>query len=583
MNYISNQLILDLIPPKEAFFAALVCKEWYSILQDKQVYRKYETSYEYITTSSLLEYTINNMSVNIYNIKFQKCLMKNGTIGLVESLSKKVNGIKLDIFESAALYGRLDIMKWLHENMDKIFHNCPSDNEGITNTHFNRVGSMIGTSSDNNICIGGISLGNGDENIVDVPNNLTVYDCQSNNTSTNQYITIISNAATYGNLDNIKWLLKKDFKLTNRVFKAATLKGDLTNMKWLKTNECPIQRDIFNIALENGDLDNIKWLHHNGYLFDTSSLNVAIRHGSLVNMKWLFEHGCQLNSGNYNSLNADIPVMSGNLDCMKWLLEKGCSFNRYGTFDKCLEHGDLDIMKWLHENGASFTMHTMRIVSENGNLEHMKWLLDNECPLDESNHKDIINNVTKLGNLNTMKWLFEQGCPFNKYTLDEAVIFGDLDNIKWLIENGCEFSEDAFTYALKNGRCEIMEWLYEMNCPNSETFSLMNTTRTSCENIDYMLLEYRDEAMMNKYRSSLSKEKPQDKSKDVFAGINLSGNTNVNVLDDMDEQLKNITLNRKKNDLQKTQNLAYIPEPEPEPKPEPITLKTSLLNWIKRK
>ncbi len=47
------------------------------------------------------------------------------------------------------------------------------------------------------------------------------------------------NAATNGNLENMKWLLENGCTWDEKTFSEAAYNGNLENMKWLRENSCP--------------------------------------------------------------------------------------------------------------------------------------------------------------------------------------------------------------------------------------------------------------------------------------------------------------------------------------------------------
>ena len=55
-----------------------------------------------------------------------------------------------------------------------------------------------------------------------------------------------------------------DYKPKYNTFYDAASNGDLLNMKWLKANEYPFGNYTFSWAAEFGNLDNMKWLKDNG-------------------------------------------------------------------------------------------------------------------------------------------------------------------------------------------------------------------------------------------------------------------------------------------------------------------------------
>ena len=94
------------------------------------------------------------------------------------------------------------------------------------------------------------------------------------------------NAAAYGNLENMKWMLKKRFTHDEETFAESALNGNLENMKWLLENGFSYDERTYINAAKNGKIENMKWMLENKFPHcETEIFAEAALNGKLENMK----------------------------------------------------------------------------------------------------------------------------------------------------------------------------------------------------------------------------------------------------------------------------------------------------------
>lgn len=108
-------------------------------------------------------------------------------------------------------------------------------------------------------------------------------------------ITLFRNAVISDNLEELKMLtVKYRQHLDDTIFNVAATYGNLDIMKWLLENNCPWNEYTFRFAVKHGNLENIKWLYDNGCPFDSWAFNCALQSGNKTIIQWLKEHNCPI-------------------------------------------------------------------------------------------------------------------------------------------------------------------------------------------------------------------------------------------------------------------------------------------------
>jgi len=163
---------------------------------------------------------------------------------------------------TAAWYGRLDILKYLHEN------GCP----------WTGLACYFAAQYDH----------------LEMLKYLHENGCQWDT-------HIYGIAGKKGHLEIVKYLYENDCPWDASTCKSAVTYGSLEIVKYLHTKFIEDSRpwslwDCFRCkdAIVAGRLEILKYLHENGFPIDESSCNLAVANGHFEVFEWLRENGCPL-------------------------------------------------------------------------------------------------------------------------------------------------------------------------------------------------------------------------------------------------------------------------------------------------
>ena len=99
---------------------------------------------------------------------------------------------------------------------------------------------------------------------------------------------IFADAALYGYLEVMKYMLANKFEYDSSVFNNAALNGSLDNLRWLLANNFPYNSWVFWYAAYHGSLDNLRWLLANNFPYDKR--NVLSYSKDSVVKDWVYKN-----------------------------------------------------------------------------------------------------------------------------------------------------------------------------------------------------------------------------------------------------------------------------------------------------
>jgi hypothetical protein len=217
----------------------------------------------------------------------------------------------------AAMYGNLDIMKWLLDNTAR----------GYTNGHVS-----------------------------------------------------FDTAAEYGHLHILKWLHGLDMcfgvRASRHAMDWASMNGHLEVIKWLHENRTEgCTTDAIDNAAMNGHLDVIKWLHANrteGYT--DSAIESSVENGHVEVVKWFHANG--MIDGTKKL--ARLACVNGRLEILKWIYDPlETSFIHPDIVDLSISKCHFNIVIWLHSVGINIhPKRALRFACSEGCLDMVKWICD---------------------------------------------------------------------------------------------------------------------------------------------------------------------------------------------------------------
>lgn len=115
--------------------------------------------------------------------------------------------------------------------------------------------------------------------------------------------TYVEEAARYGNVEFLKWLIEtngtlKKSLLTEDLCMIASENGQLHALQWLRSQDppCPWDEDTCSNAARNGHLNVLQWVRSQvpQCPWDEYTCSKAARNGQMKVLKWYKPHHCYL-------------------------------------------------------------------------------------------------------------------------------------------------------------------------------------------------------------------------------------------------------------------------------------------------
>jgi len=271
---------------------------------------------------------------------------------------------------------------------------------------------------------------------------------------------LVNIAAMDGHLKIMKILLGSRIPDPDVISDAAS-HGQLEMVKYLHSLGCPLKRDSLYAAASSGDLDTLKYMmvhnpgakdfpapYRNPIMREMKTSNVSIirvsrivaRHGYLHMIQWIrnaASHRFEILA----SIMAGEAAQGGHIHVLEWLLENKYKFYP-GVCSSAALGGQLTTLRWLRSKGYELSIITFGMAARKGNIEIMNFLKEVGCPWSEK-----VCALTALGgHLDALRWLRERGCPWDSRVYRKAKINDSEDEdiqqrhqdiINWARENGC--------------------------------------------------------------------------------------------------------------------------------------------------
>ena len=197
----------------------------------------------------------------------------------------------------------------------------------------------------------------------------------------------LANAAEYGHLDILEYLLPFVRDNYNRVEDDVTYKNAMLN---------PI---VCTAAAKSGKLYILQWLRANGFVWSEMAMVFAAQTGHLDVLKWAYENGCAM-----TSQTSVAAVVGGHLPILEYLHSIGMITNPI----LCLfaaHSGRLNVLNWLRTHNVPWNDFVVSVAAEDGHLHIMQWAVENGAPWDpelcleiarEKNYKHIVKWIENL-------------------------------------------------------------------------------------------------------------------------------------------------------------------------------------------
>ena len=414
-----------------------------------------------------------------------------GHLDLLKWLKTLGTPWECDILAKAVEGGHWDIIQWLHYNGQKLSRLnweqiAKKFNFKITSFMINLGLNVPRSAIFTAIRAGNLAM------LKALPVNLTVGDYSSE-------------AAYNGQFEVLKWLILEKNCAWGRAAEYAAFQGNLEMLEWAIANGCPVRRTISYQAAEGGKIDILKWLKAKNIAFDVDVCIAAASKGHFDCLLWLVENGASLD--NMDESYGEAAVKAKSLKMLKWLKKYAWLENGSEIADLAAGNGDLEILYWLCKHNRKPTKKAWKKALENKHFHILKWLQTNfpiklswnlvtDADLESIKwlyrkglqiNNDLVEEAARHGRIDVMKWIRDRGYPWSSSTTEVAASYGQLKFLKWIRKYGCPWSKSTALFAAENGQLEVVRYAIKHNCPYNmvEMYDRMNNGHTT--NFDEIL------------------------------------------------------------------------------------------------
>jgi len=288
--------------------------------------------------------------------------------------------------------------------------------------------------------------------------------------------TTFTKAVRFGNLDVVKYLITKSYKLTSSerefLLTEANKRGYV---------------EIFKFINNYGESDN--YVKNNSHL-----LKAALDNKDLEMAKILIENGADINF-QYNHMGSALDHFAGfnhkDLTIVKFLLQNGANIYRPVRYVTICDKTELyyDMLKLLYENGAKIEVLNKE---ERLDVSMIEFLISKRKKPNYLKRDEGVENVRGLNDYlilnakipDAVSFLLKHGCDVNyvcPYTGDTALILASkslaLDSVRILISHGAKVG-----YVNNDGHNALFY--------AQEASTLVGKYRDDYDNVGYMKESY---------------------------------------------------------------------------------------------
>jgi hypothetical protein len=200
------------------------------------------------------------------------------------------------------------------------------------------------------------------------------------NFSDENQVSTMSQAVITGNLQILDILKQNGFPL--RAIDVAVVHKNYDVINWFLANGYPAETDDESTALaaKLGDIEEVDWLLKKDFKCNTRAFAGAAAYGNLDNLKWLLRH-CSRNNSDELKFDPTFGEAAsfGNIENMEWLLKHGFEKNVY-AFSMAVSEGNIKVLDWLLKNDFPKNKDCFAIAIVEGKIEVLNWLLKNDFP-----------------------------------------------------------------------------------------------------------------------------------------------------------------------------------------------------------
>lgn len=302
------------------------------------------------------------------------CVLKNGNIRMLEFLKESGFDMKFMHARSLIKTGRIDVLKWYHENY---------------NLKFPHVKKIIEISSD--------------EKHVNILEYLYKFYKEP------KYFDVkLDSLFAIGNVNVLEWYRVSDIKLkyTKNSIDDIVNNGHVSVLDWLKTNG-------INFVYSDDIIDSVKtkifdW--SNSYLeYSKKTIDMAAKKGNLEILNWFVNSGLNFKY----KFAIDDACKGGHINILEWFHNSNFKFKYTSdAIDNAASKGHIDVLNWFLKNEFEFkySEDAIDLAAENGHLNILNWF--HESIFEFKYTKFAIDNAAYFHHIEVIEWFQKNNYEF---------------------------------------------------------------------------------------------------------------------------------------------------------------------------
>jgi len=398
-------------------------------------------------------------------IFLMKKFAKEGNLEIMKYFGYKLNFVERDwqnLFDKAAKYDRLNIMKWICRKTS--YESYSDDYENYGEPSY-------------------------------MQSTIEVYELVFESRTINLTAPRVSDhlckeAAECGNIQVLEYCHRNNYQFDhgwlavfNDLCSSAVDNKDkeqaLVTLKWLYHHGCPWSENFSKTAVCNDNLEALKWARNNGCSWDESTLQIAAHGGNIAMIEYCLQNECPMNT----LVCASAMLLKDNdraLEVLKLLRKYSCPWDQY-TIQFAINNGNFEAMLWAKRNGCSWSECNFELLVGKGDVSIIEEVLKDEprqeSPMMQNRRgaekvlkdtaeifRTALSNDTSSDSLiiEKLKLFRKYGYQWDAQITALAAEHGRLLALQWLWHIGCPMDESACVGAVRSGNIEILKYAHEV-------------------------------------------------------------------------------------------------------------------------
>ncbi len=263
--------------------------------------------------------------------------------------------------------------------------------------------------------------------------------------------------------DMIKYCIENDFPMSEQTTESLALKNMFDLLKLAREHGCPWNDSVTQYAARN-NFEMLKWAFENGCPMHESACDEAASVSNFKCFVYAHEHGSEISSYTIKTVIQEVD-MQNILKFIEYIVTLGYSLQEleddfqmtYHISRK--EYNGHGPLKWVHEQGIRFCEEVCDHAICSDNFEMLKWLDELGYTMDKNNACEY---AVQNDNFEMFKWLHEKGCIITQSACETAVeLYGNFDIFMYCINNECKVTLDiAQSASIHSDTLEIFKYCF---------------------------------------------------------------------------------------------------------------------------